>query len=182
VREDFVSLTALDIYSHIISRRKSFSPLIATHSTMALIPLLRIKSTHKLFASLILSLLTYLYFTASHTSKSSTTPWTPICTPSSLRIATATILYSPSTPPSLTLHNHYVQTHDYKLHVLRTPLVRGFANPLLWLHSLIVAELQKPVETQTEWILYALLLIYLRSVAERMAKLISLDTSNPSPS
>jgi hypothetical protein len=120
---------------------------------MALIPLLRIKSTHKLSAILFLALLTYLYFTASHTSKTSTTPWTPIRPQSSIRIATATIFYSTSTPPSLTLHNHYAQTHGYKLHVLRTPLVRGFANPLLWLHSLIVAELQKPVEAQTEWIL-----------------------------
>jgi hypothetical protein len=41
------------------------------------------------------------------------------------------------------------------MHVLRTPIVRGFANPLLWLHQIIINELvSKPVENRAEWIMF----------------------------
>jgi hypothetical protein len=42
---------------------------------------------------------------------------------------------------------------NYATHVPHTPIIKGFAKPLLWLQHLIVLELQKHEEKQVGWIL-----------------------------
>jgi hypothetical protein len=72
---------------------------------------------------------------------------------SSIRIAKATIAYAPSNgiyARSLALH----VSQGYKTHVLRTPLVKGFANTFLWLQHVITSELLKDENERAEWILY----------------------------
>jgi hypothetical protein len=73
------------------------------------------------------------------------------------RITKATVLYTPSNniyTHSLSLYEVHSKQFGYEQHILHTPIVEGFANQLLWLHQLIVTELQKPTQEQTEWILY----------------------------
>lgn len=73
------------------------------------------------------------------------------------RIAKATILYSPTNSfhtSSLNLHSTHNTHFAYKLHTLHNPIIKGATNKLLYLHSLIIAELQKPAEDQVHWILY----------------------------
>jgi hypothetical protein len=91
----------------------------------------------------------------NHSTSSQQTPLTlhhvPLPASPTPQIIKATILYQPSnsiTTRSLALH----ESHGYPTHVLRTPIVRGFTNHLLWLHSLIVQELQR--DQGAEWILY----------------------------
>ncbi|EAT90222.1 hypothetical protein HBH56_059530 [Parastagonospora nodorum] len=72
---------------------------------------------------------------------------------SSIRIAKATIAYAPSNSVyarSLALH----ASQSYETHVLRTPLVKGFANTLLWLQHVITSELLKDENERAEWILF----------------------------
>jgi hypothetical protein len=83
-----------------------------------------------------------------------TIPWIPTCLPSDTRIAKATILYTPASERSLALHSVHNAAFGYEMHVLRTPIVRGFANILLWLQHLIVSEMLKNVEERMEWIVY----------------------------
>jgi hypothetical protein len=84
-----------------------------------------------------------------------TIPWRSTRHPSDTRIAKATITYAPSSNNrSLALHAAYNAAFGYPMHVLRTPIVRGFANTLLWLQHLIVSEMLKNVEERVEWIMY----------------------------
>jgi hypothetical protein len=81
-----------------------------------------------------------------------TITWTPTRLQSSIRIAKATIAYSPSSNiynRSLTLH----AAQGYKTHVLRTPLMRGFSNTFLWLQHVITSEMLKVENARAEWIL-----------------------------
>ena len=76
---------------------------------------------------------------------------------SDIRIAKATILYSPSNSVydhALALHEEHNKKWGYEMHILRTPVVKGSSDTLLWLQHTIITELQKPVEERTEWILY----------------------------
>ncbi|KAH6857350.1 hypothetical protein BKA58DRAFT_286891, partial [Alternaria rosae] len=56
---------------------------------------------------------------------------------------------------TLALNELHTQNFGYTSHVLQKPIVRGALNKLLYLQSLIITELQKPVEEQKEWILYS---------------------------
>jgi hypothetical protein len=63
------------------------------------------------------------------------------------RITKATVLYTPSNNifnHSLSLHEVHNKQLGYKQHILHTQIVKDFTNQLLWLHHLIVTELQKP--------------------------------------
>jgi hypothetical protein len=84
--------------------------------------------------------------------------WTPIRLPSEIRIAKATIAYDPMNQiydGALALHDQHNKRYGYEMHILRTPLVKGFANKMLWLQQTIIAELQRNVAERAEWILYA---------------------------
>jgi hypothetical protein len=83
-------------------------------------------------------------------------PWIPTRKQGDLRISKATIQYDSKTYETRNLALDETHTHNfgYKTHALRTPMVRGALNKLLYLQSLILVELQKPVEEQEEWILY----------------------------
>ncbi|KAI4682739.1 uncharacterized protein J4E84_007203 [Alternaria hordeiaustralica] len=83
-------------------------------------------------------------------------PWAPTRSQSDLRIAKATILYDFRKPDTgtLALDDLHTQNFGYASHILQTPIVRGALNKFLYLQSLIITELQKPIEDQKEWILY----------------------------
>jgi hypothetical protein len=131
--------------------------------------------------ALILSLILYLT-THSHTQPPPTfptIPWIPARSPSSIRIAKACILYTPSDNQSLALHSAQNDHFGYPMHILRVPIVRGFANPLLWLQYLIIAELsEKRVEERVEWILY----VFLYPISFRISVSISYTSIVPSKS
>jgi hypothetical protein len=83
-----------------------------------------------------------------------TIPWTPTRTPADIRIAKAAILYTSSDNRSLALRSARHDRFGHPMHVLRVPIVRGFANTLLWLQHIIVKEIvEKTVEERAEWIL-----------------------------
>jgi hypothetical protein len=86
-----------------------------------------------------------------------TIPWIPTRHPSDTRIAKACIHYTPTSNRSLALHSAHNAAFGYPMHVLRRPIVRGFANTLLWLQHLIVSEMLKNVEERAEWVMYVLL-------------------------
>ncbi|KAG9191595.1 hypothetical protein G6011_10329 [Alternaria panax] len=75
-----------------------------------------------------------------------------------LEILKTTIFYGSSKKTHeahiLTFHAFYDEHFSYKTDFLRTPIVRGGLNKLLHLQSLIINELQEPIEQQIEWILY----------------------------
>jgi hypothetical protein len=82
--------------------------------------------------------------------------WKAVRIQSDIRIAKATILYEGSHGMydlALKLHNAHNERFGYNMHVLRSRIVKGGLNKALWLQQLIIAELQKPVEEQVEWIL-----------------------------
>ncbi|KAI4690332.1 hypothetical protein J4E81_007485 [Alternaria sp. BMP 2799] len=83
-------------------------------------------------------------------------PWTPTRSQSDLRIAKATVVYDSKKhdTDTLALDELHNQNLGYTSHILQTPIVRGALNQFLYLQSLIITELQKPVEEQKEWILY----------------------------
>jgi hypothetical protein len=110
-----------------------------------------------LLTSLTIVLILTLYLTHRHPSLPTleTIPWIPTRFPSDTRIAKATIAYTPlSNDRSLALHSTHNAAFGYEMHVLRRPIVRGFANTLLWLQHLIVSEMLKNVEERVEWIMY----------------------------
>jgi hypothetical protein len=99
--------------------------------------------------------LLYLTYTTPPERTLNTIPWMPTRPPSSIRIAKATVAYTPTSLRSLTLHTAHNDVFGYPMHVLRTPIVRGFANPLLWLQQIIVGELvSRTAEQRTEWIMF----------------------------
>jgi len=83
-------------------------------------------------------------------------PWAPTRLQADLRIAKATALYDSKKHDTrnLALDELHNQNFGYTSHILQTPIVRGALNKILYLQSLIITELQKPVEDQKEWILY----------------------------
>jgi hypothetical protein len=84
--------------------------------------------------------------------------WKAVREQSDICIAKATILYEGGHgmyKNALLLHEAHNERFVYYMHVLRSKIVRGGLNKALWLQQLIIAELQKPVEEQMEWILYA---------------------------
>ncbi|KAI4923479.1 hypothetical protein J4E85_008517 [Alternaria conjuncta] len=83
-------------------------------------------------------------------------PWVPTRSQADLRIAKATILHDNRKydTRNLALDDLHTQNFGYTSHILQTPIVRGALNKFLYLQSLIITELQKPVEEQKEWILY----------------------------
>ncbi|KAI4947930.1 hypothetical protein J4E86_008447 [Alternaria arbusti] len=83
-------------------------------------------------------------------------PWTPKRLQADLRISKATILYNfrQHDRDNLALDELHTQNFRYTSHILQTPIVRGALNKFLYLQSLIITELQKPIEDQKEWILY----------------------------
>lgn len=96
--------------------------------------------------------------TSSPNLESESISWTPTREQADWRISKATILYESSgktyNAHILALHDFHDEYFNYKTQVLRTPLVRGALNKFLYLQSLIINELRKPVEQQVEWILY----------------------------
>ncbi|CAO2652606.1 Nn.00g008890.m01.CDS01 [Neocucurbitaria sp. VM-36] len=127
----------------------------------------RIRVTLALLLSLIIILFSNYYY--SHhpvtTSDSNTVQpltLTPIPSPPpkqqlSIRIAKATIHYPRSNTlfnTSLALHASHNARFGYEMHILRTHIVKGALNKLLWLQQLIVAELMKREEERMEWICY----------------------------
>jgi hypothetical protein len=123
---------------------------LATYSTHYFRP-----SRKRLTTTLTVLTLILLAYVYNHSTSPQQAPLTlnhvPLPASPTLHIIKATILYEPSnsiSPRSLALH----EPHGYPTHVLRTPIVRGFTNHLLWLHSLIVQELQR--DQGAEWILY----------------------------
>jgi hypothetical protein len=85
-------------------------------------------------------------------------PWTPAREQADWRTLKATIIYASSEKTHNTcnfaLHAFHNEYFNYETRVLRTPIVRGALNKFLHLQSLIINELQRPVEHQMEWILY----------------------------
>ncbi|CAE7031158.1 hypothetical protein CFE70_004378 [Pyrenophora teres f. teres 0-1] len=85
-------------------------------------------------------------------------PWNPTRQQADLRIAKATILYDGGSElydKVITLHDqHAGEEWGYKMHVLRSRIVRGALNKPLWLQEIITSELRKNVEERVEWILY----------------------------
>jgi hypothetical protein len=83
--------------------------------------------------------------------------WNAVRTQSDIRIAKATISYeersNPTHEKALKSHNAHDEEWGYEMHVLRSRIVKGGLNKLLWLQHLIVEEMQKPLEKQVEWIL-----------------------------
>jgi hypothetical protein len=82
--------------------------------------------------------------------------WKAVREQSDIRIAKATILYEGSHGMydlALKLHDAHNERFGYDMHVLRSRIVKGGLNKALWLQQLIIAELQKPVKEQVEWIL-----------------------------
>jgi hypothetical protein len=70
-------------------------------------------------------------------------------------ITKATIAYEPSNSilnRSLILHEQQNERFSYKMHVLRSSIVRGYANTLLWVQHVIVGEMIK--DQGVEWILF----------------------------
>lgn len=105
--------------------------------------------------TLIASILLILYFLAPPTPLPTlqTTLLPTTHTQSSIRIAKATIAYPPSnniSARSLALH----ASQGHETHVLRTPIVKGFANTFLWLQHVMTRELLKSENERAEWILY----------------------------
>jgi hypothetical protein len=86
-----------------------------------------------LLTSLTIVLILTLYLTHRHPSPPTleTIPWIPTRLPSDTRIAKACIHYTPTSNRSLALHSAHNAAFGYLMHVLRTPIVRGFANTLL---------------------------------------------------
>lgn len=84
--------------------------------------------------------------------------WTATREQADWRISKATILYEPSTKTHnasfSALHAFHDKYFNYNTHALRTPIVRGTLNKFLYLQSLIINELQRPVEQRIEWVLY----------------------------
>ncbi|KAI8932789.1 hypothetical protein NX059_010279 [Plenodomus lindquistii] len=81
-------------------------------------------------------------------------PTTPP-TQSSLRIQTATTLYTPSNTlfeAALALHNPSSPTR-YTTHTLRTPLLRGALSELYHIQHLITTNLLLPPQHRTNWLL-----------------------------
>jgi hypothetical protein len=73
---------------------------------------------------------------------------------SDIRIAKATILYDGANGIlTQALKMHEEEGQGYEVHVLREPIVKGFADQLLWLHEVVVKELRKRGEERVEWIL-----------------------------
>jgi hypothetical protein len=78
--------------------------------------------------------------------------WQPTRHHSDIRIAEVTILYDGANSlltSALELH----EKQEYEVHVLRQPIVKGFADQLLWLQEVIVKEMRRPSETRMGWIL-----------------------------
>ncbi|KAG9381380.1 Glycosyltransferase family 34 protein [Pyrenophora tritici-repentis] len=84
--------------------------------------------------------------------------WNPIRRQANLRIAKATILYDGGSElyeKAISLHDQHIgEGWRYKIHVLRSRIVRGALNKPLWLQEIITSELRKNVEDRVEWILY----------------------------
>jgi hypothetical protein len=105
--------------------------------------------------TIVLVLLVYLTYSGPPDRTLQTIAWMPTRPPSSIRIAKATISFTSSSQRSLALHAAHNDVFGYPIHVLRTPIVRGFANSLLWLQQIIVDELvSKTVEHRAEWIMF----------------------------
>jgi hypothetical protein len=82
--------------------------------------------------------------------------WNQTQQQSDIRIPKATILYSHSNSIynwSVDLHSQHNSRFGYEMHILRTLIVRGYANTLLWVQHVIVEKMMKGGEG-TEWILY----------------------------
>lgn len=115
-----------------------------------------------ILTSLTIALLLYLYnhhkLLISRDSTLEVTDWNPIRQQSDICVSKATILYPPSDviyTRSLTLHSQHNDRFGYEMHVLRTPIVRGYANTLLWVQHVIVGEIMKKEKRDgSEWILY----------------------------
>jgi hypothetical protein len=79
---------------------------------------------------------------------------TPVCrallqSQSDIKIAKATVMYDASADlykQAVKLHKQQNKRYGYEMHVLRTPIDRGFANVFLWLQYLIINEMQKAIE------------------------------------
>jgi hypothetical protein len=70
------------------------------------------------------------------------------------RIAKATILYDEGNDiltEALKLHESG-GCGGCEVHVLKQPIVKGFADQLLWLHEVVVKELRKGSEERVEWV------------------------------
>jgi hypothetical protein len=73
---------------------------------------------------------------------------------SDVRIAKATILYDGAND----ILARALELHDSggyggcEVHVLRQPIVKGFADQLLWMHEVVVRELRKRGEERVEWV------------------------------
>ncbi|KAH7406961.1 hypothetical protein DE146DRAFT_778560 [Phaeosphaeria sp. MPI-PUGE-AT-0046c] len=126
----------------------------------------RRKRTKLLATTLLLLIVAILYFTHSishHTlpepnaesKKAGTTlevlEWRPDAPP---RISIAATSYLNANTRSLALWSAYALRFDHKLHVQNNPVVRGFANPLIWLHHVITVEMMNDSGTRAEWIVY----------------------------
>jgi hypothetical protein len=76
---------------------------------------------------------------------------------SDIRITKATISYgersNPAYEKALKSHEAHDEKWGYEMRVLRSRIVKGGLNKLLWLQHLIVEEMQKSLEKQVEWIL-----------------------------
>lgn len=72
------------------------------------------------------------------------------------RLAKVTIAYPPlpkQHQQALNLHRAQNERFRYAQYTMQRPIVKGGANILYFVSSLITTELQKPVEEQVEWIL-----------------------------
>lgn len=116
--------------------------------------------TKRLILILLISLAIYLLTYLRPNSPTVTNPtfqpiqWKVPRSPSDPRIAKAPILYSAysNAISSRVLASH--EAHGYDVHVLRDPILNGYADQLLWLHEVVVKELRKASEIRAEWIVY----------------------------
>ncbi|KAH8645289.1 hypothetical protein IG631_02753 [Alternaria alternata] len=84
--------------------------------------------------------------------------WMPIRKQGDWKIVKATMYYESGDKTQnariLTPHDFHNEYFRYETHTLRMPIVRGALNRFLYLQSLVIKELQKPIEQRMEWILY----------------------------
>ncbi|CAI9636396.1 unnamed protein product [Alternaria burnsii] len=83
--------------------------------------------------------------------------WMPTRKQEDWKIVKATVYYESGDKTQnariLALHDFHNECFKYETHTLRMPIVRGAVNKFLHLQSLIIKELQKPIEQRMEWIL-----------------------------
>jgi hypothetical protein len=80
--------------------------------------------------------------------------WMPTRKQEDWKIVKATMYYESGDKTQnariLTLHDFHNECFKYETHTLRTLIVRGALNKFLHLQSLIIEELQKPIEQRME--------------------------------